>query len=147
MNEIIANEKDINDEICWNHCKYQNPLFLAKDLIRATQAKNQQLVKNVDDGLIDLRNAIIKKEIPENENPNFKREQIGKGRPADLAKHVIILIPEQILQKLPIALVQLKAGNTSKNLLNEMRQILYYLHGEKEITTKMYNNVMNSINI
>ena len=40
MNEIIANEKDINDEICWNHCKCQNPLFLAKDLIRATQAKN-----------------------------------------------------------------------------------------------------------
>ena len=51
-------------------------------------------------------------------------------------KHGIILIPEQILQKLPIALVQLKAGNTSENLLNEMRQILYSLHREKEITKK-----------
>ena len=51
-------------------------------------------------------------------------------------KHGIILIPEQILQKLPIALVQLKAGNKSENLLNEMRQILYSLHGEKEITKK-----------
>ena len=51
-------------------------------------------------------------------------------------KHGIILIPKQILQKLPISLVQLKASNTSENLLNEMRQILYSLHGEKEITKK-----------
>ena len=40
MNEIIANEKDINDEIFWNYLKYQSPSLLAKDLIRATQAKN-----------------------------------------------------------------------------------------------------------
>ena len=33
------------------------------------QAKNEQLVNNINGGLIDLRNAIIKKEIPENENP------------------------------------------------------------------------------
>ena len=61
MNEIIANEKDINDQIFWNYFKYQNPLFLAKDLIRATQAKNEQLVHNVSNRLIYLRNAIIKK--------------------------------------------------------------------------------------
>ena len=40
MNEIIANEKDMNDEIIWNYFKYQNPPFLAKDLIRANQVKN-----------------------------------------------------------------------------------------------------------
>ena len=58
MNEIIANEKDANDEIFWNTFKYQNPSFLAKNLIRATQAENEQLVNNVNDELIDLRNAI-----------------------------------------------------------------------------------------
>ena len=67
MNEIIANKKDINDEIFWNYFNYQNPSLLAKDLTRATQAKNEQLVNNANDGLTDLRNAIIKKEIPENE--------------------------------------------------------------------------------
>ena len=46
MNEIIADGKDINDEIFWNYFKYQNPSFLPKDLIRATQAKNEQLVNN-----------------------------------------------------------------------------------------------------
>ena len=40
MNEIIANEKDINNEIFWHYFRYQNPLVLAKDLITAMQAKN-----------------------------------------------------------------------------------------------------------
>ena len=44
-----------------NFFKYENPFFLAKDLIRAKQAKNVQLVNNINDELIDLRNAIIKK--------------------------------------------------------------------------------------
>ena len=70
MNELIANEKDINDEIQHNYFKYQSPSFLAKDLIRGKQAKNQQLVNNVNDGLTDLGNAIIRKEIRESENPN-----------------------------------------------------------------------------
>ena len=46
---------------------------------------------------------------------------------------------------MPIALEQVKAGNTSKNLLNEMRQIIYLLYWEKKITKKVYNNIMNSI--
>ena len=61
MNGIIAKEKDINDELLWNYFRYQNPSFLLKDLTRATQTKNEQLANNVKDGLIDLRNAIIKK--------------------------------------------------------------------------------------
>ena len=70
MHEIIAKEKDVNYEIFWNYFKYQNPLLLEKDLLRATQTKNEQLVNNVNDGLIDLRSIIIRKEIPENKNPN-----------------------------------------------------------------------------
>ena len=58
-----------------------------------------------------------------------------------------ILTSKQILQRLPIALAQVKAGNTSENLLNEIRQIIYSLHRAKEITIKLYNNIMNSINL
>ena len=53
----------MNDEISWNYFKYQNSLLLEKDVIRATQAKNEQLVNNVNDGLIDLRKAINKIEF------------------------------------------------------------------------------------
>ena len=47
-----------------------------------------------------------------------------------------ILTPKQMLQRLPIALAQVKAGNNSENLLNEIRQIVYSLYQSKEITKK-----------
>ena len=52
-----------------------------------------------------------------------------------------------MLQRLPIALAHLKAGNKSENLLNEIRQIIYSLYREKEITKKLYHNIMNSIKV
>ena len=56
-----------------------------------------------------------------------------------------ILSPKQMLQRLPIALAQVKAGNNSKNLLNEIRQIIYSLYQSKKITKKVYNNLMKSL--
>ena len=47
-----------------------------------------------------------------------------------------ILTPKQLLQRLPIALAQVKAGNNSESLLNEIRQIVYSLYQSKEITKK-----------
>ena len=52
-----------------------------------------------------------------------------------------------MIQRLPITLAQVKAGNTSENLLNEIRQIIYSLYGAKKITKEMYNNLMNSIKV
>ena len=45
-----------------------------------------------------------------------------------------ILTPKQMLQRLPIALAQVKAGNNSESLLNEIRQIVYSLNQSKQIT-------------
>ena len=58
-----------------------------------------------------------------------------------------ILNYKQIVQRVPIALAQVKTGNTSENLLNEICQIIYSLYQEKEITKKVYNNIMNSIQL
>ena len=58
-----------------------------------------------------------------------------------------ILASKQMRQGLPIALAQVKAGNTSESLLNEIRQIIYSLYRAKEITKKVYNNIMNSIKL
>ena len=52
-----------------------------------------------------------------------------------------------MLRRLPIALAQVKAGNTSENLLNEIRKITYFLYQAKEITEKVYNNIMNSVKV
>ena len=52
-----------------------------------------------------------------------------------------------MLQRFPIALAQIKAGKNSKNLLNEIRQIVYSLYRSKEITKKVYNNIIKSIKV
>ena len=58
-----------------------------------------------------------------------------------------ILTPKQMLQGLPVALAQVNAGNTSENLLNETRQIIYSLYEENEVTKKLYKqyNEFNKI--
>ena len=50
-----------------------------------------------------------------------------------------------MFQRLPITLAQVKAGNNSENVLNEIRQIVYSLYQSKEITKKVYNNIIKSI--
>ena len=53
-----------------------------------------------------------------------------------------ILTPNQMLKRLPIAFAQVKAGNNSEILLNEIRQSAYSLYRSKEITKKVYNNII-----
>ena len=52
-----------------------------------------------------------------------------------------------MLQRLPIALVQVKAGNESGNVLNQIRKIIYSLYQVKEIAKKVYNHIMNSMKL
>ena len=106
--------------------------------------------------MIELRNSINSKEIPEDENPkkvvdivenffDFNKQQKGKRRLLNLGCEAGV--SDRKLQRLSIALAQVKACNTSENLLNEIRHIICSLYRAKEITKKVYNNVMNSINL
>ena len=52
-----------------------------------------------------------------------------------------------MLERLPIPHAQVKAGNTSENLLNEIRQIIYSLYRANKITKNLYNNIMNSVKL
>ena len=52
-----------------------------------------------------------------------------------------------MLQRLTIAHAQVKASNNSKNVLNKIRQIFYSLYQSKEITKKVYNNIIKLIQI
>ena len=60
-------------------------------------------------------------------------------------KGLKILIPKQMLPRLPIALAQVKSGNNSESLLNEIRQIFYSLYRLKQIIKKVYSNIIESI--
>ena len=52
-----------------------------------------------------------------------------------------------MLQRLPVALAHIKADDNSETLLNEIRQIVYFLYQSKEITKKVYNNIIKSIKL
>ena len=56
-----------------------------------------------------------------------------------------ILTPKQMLQRLPIAFAQVKPGNNSESLLNEIRKIVCSLYQSKQITKKVYNTIIKSI--
>ena len=52
-----------------------------------------------------------------------------------------------MLKRFPIALAQMKAGNNSESLLNEIRQIVYSLYRAEEITKNVYSNIIKSIKV
>ena len=58
-----------------------------------------------------------------------------------------IFTPKQMLQRLTIALGQVKAGNNSENLWNEIRKIVYSLYQSKKNIKKVCNNIIKSIEL
>ena len=68
---------------------------------------------------------------------NYLNNQKGKG--------LKILTNQQMLNRLPILLAQIQAGNNSIKLKNEIRQILYSLYRSKVLTRTVYNNLIKVI--
>ena len=104
---------------------------------------NQTSVQLINNGLRYLREKIegMSKKEKEIEKPyeimdivenilEFNRQQQGKG--------LKIITPNQMLNRLPISLAQLKAGNNSEKLKNEIRQLLYSLYRSKKLTKQIY---------
>ena len=60
-------------------------------------------------------------------------------------KALKILTPNQMLSRLPISLAQLKAGNNSEKLKNEIRQLLYSLYRSKKLTKQLYKSLADII--
>ena len=128
-----------------NYFRYNNLLLLINNLISAKQNKNEKLVYNynINKRLTDLRNNINRKEISENEIRKkvadivekilkFHKLQKGYGIPSDFDRTQLkILTPKKMFQRLPIALAQVKTGNASENLLNDIRKTIYSLSGIK----------------
>ena len=55
------------------------------------------------------------------------------------------LIPNQMLSRLPVTSAQLKAGNNSEKLKNEIRQLLYSLYRSKKLTKQLYKSLTDII--
>ena len=147
----IVKKENINNELIKKHFNFQSPSVMLKSLndVNDTEKKNE-LVSVIVSGLKDLKKEI--KEMTKEkkiEKPNNivnlaenilrfnKQNQEGKG--------LKILTSNQMLSRLIITLVQLKVGNNSEKLKNEIRQLLYSLYCSKKMTKQVYNNLIKYI--
>ena len=105
----------------------------------------------INSGLKDLKEEI--KKMSEEERKIEKPDEIVKivreilkfNKQNQEGKGIKILTPNQMLSRLPISLAQLKAGNNSEKLKNEIRQLLYSLYRSKNMTKQVYNNLIKPI--
>ena len=119
-----------------------NLLIHIEDFVKKTKLRDPQLKKLKEDVLTSVLS------LPKGRELIYKAFQSGifqKLEESQEGEGLKISTPNQMLKRLPIALAQIKAGNNSENLLNEIRQIVYSLYRSKEITKKVYNNIINSI--
>ena len=66
-----------------------------------------------------------------------KKNQSGLG--------LKVLTPNQMLSRLPISLSQLKPGNNSEKLKNEIKQLLHSLYRSKKLTKDIYESLIDVI--
>ena len=154
--KYIENEsKGINYELFKKHVNFGAPTVMAKKLFETKDKnKNNKLVNIIKSGLIGLKDEIekmskeeIEIEKPDkilkvvkeilNFNKNIQKQSGGKG--------LKILTPVQMLSILPITLAQLKAGNNSEKLKNEIRQSLYCLYRSKKLIKQLYKSLIHII--
>ena len=151
---IKKESKDINNDLFRTYFNFSAPIDLAKKLFETKdKKKNSAFVEEIKNrwSNFKLETEKISKEEIKNEKPNdilriineildFNKE-IQKQQGSSLK----ILTPNQMLSRLPISLAQLKAGNNSEKLKNEIRQLLYSLYRSKKLTKQLYKSLVDII--
>ena len=149
--------------------EYKDPNAIFKDIydgnITLESVKNEQKklkaeLDSIKQGNPRDESEELKKTINNIKNLYNSREEVVKmfnDYARNMSKNIYdskqegtglkILTPKQMLQRLTISLAQIKADNNSQSLLIEIRQIIYSLYQSKELTKKVYNNVLKSIKV
>ena len=151
----MINKEDahVNQEIFQKYFKIQKPSLVYKVLRTLNdKEKNCNLVDMFNSALKDLKEDTknMSKEEKQIEKPdeivrvvkmildfNEIKQQKGQG--------IKILTPNQMINRSPIALAQLQAGNNSNKLENEIRQLLYSLYRSKNMTEQVYKSLIGII--
>ena len=133
--------------------KCQNPSDMHKKLHETKGKENEDQVYSIKEILDKIKNKI--KNVPENKISIIE----GNEKIINIVEHILyfnqleqqkgeglkILTPNQMLSRLPITLAQLKAGNNSEKLKNEIRQLLYSLYRSKKLTKQLYKSLIDII--
>ena len=153
LDKTKEKEQNINNELFKHFFKYQSPSKMYNSLSNTKDIERHNIQVNlIKSSLIDLKTDI----------GNTSKDDVNKieeiNEIADIAELILkfnerdqegqglkILTPIQILIRLPISLAQLKAGNNSEKLKNEIRQLLYSLYRSKKLTTNIYKSLIDII--
>ena len=151
--EHIENEtKDIDYDLFREYFDFATPTDLPKKLFEIKdKKKNDDFVESIKKRWSDLKDEIEK--MSENEKEIKKPDKIWEiveeilkfNKQNQEGKGLKTLTTNQMLSRLPITLAQLKAGNNSEKLKNEIRQLLYSLYRSKNMTKQVYNNLIKHI--
>ena len=98
--------------------------------------------KDTDEDTDEDTDQVTDEEIDTTDMSELESEESAVKRRNQQGKEVKILTSNQMLSRLPISLAQLKAGNNSEKLKNEIRQLLYSLYRSKDMTKQVYNNLI-----
>ena len=145
-------KKYINKKLFNYYFNYSNPDSMFKRLRDSSDEKNKSVVESINEKLTKLKNIV--KNVPKDEVSKFEENE----KIIDIIENILelnnekkqglglkILTPNQMLSRLPITLAQLKAGNNSEKLKNEIRQLLYSLYRSKKLTKQLYKSLINII--
>ena len=150
--------KDLGHEIL-NRREYCNNIVDdAESILKAPRLTRNQnkmlellsLLKEIVDGSLyeesdDIAGQESDKQPDTTDMPDLESEECAEQRKNQSGQGLKILTPDQMLSRLPISLAQLKAGNDSEKLKNEIRQVLYSLYRPKNVTKQLYKNFIDLI--
>ena len=137
-----------------DYFNFEVPTALAKKLCKTKdKKKNNDLVE-----LIKVKWSNLKDEIKEMSKQEIENKKLDKI--LEIVQEILtfnrenreqqglglkFLTPNQMLSTLPITLAQLKAGNNSEKVKNEIRQLLYSLYRSKKLTKQLYKSLIDII--
>ena len=151
---IEEKSEDVNYDLFRDYFNFSVPSALAKKLYETkNKNKGNELVEAIKSRWSDLKDKIKKM-------PGYEKKIEQPDKTLKIVKEVLdfdkkirkqqglglkILTPNQMLSSLPISLAQLKAGNNSEKLKNEIRQILYSLYRSKKLSKNLYKSLVDTI--
>ena len=152
LNIIEKKKKNINNELFKEYFNYSNPDTMIKRLKDVGDEKNKNMVESINKKLNKMKKII--KNVPKDKVSRVEENEkiidiveriLELNSEKQLGLGLKILTPNQMLSRLPITLAQLKAGNNSEKLKNEIRQLLYSLYRSKKLTKQLYKSLIDII--
>ena len=138
LDEVKKREENINNKLFNYYFKYSIPSNMISRLSDAKGELNKEQVYFINKQLTKIKNIV--KNMPKDNKLKTKENEkiidvveriVELNNENQLGEGLKILTPDQMLSRLPITLAQLKAGNNSEKLINEIRQLLYSLYRSK----------------